>query len=119
MFRAVYKGDYSQLGYLLWVNQGQNSDMGEGVIKMAKKIPTSFIDGPLGNVHKGRPMFLRFSEIPTYLCPIRYVYLSMYYVRFSLTHLPTQKLDILYERSLTELSHSSSLMPNMSTHFSK
>ena len=26
-----------------WVNQGQNSDMGEG----AKTIPTSFMDGPL------------------------------------------------------------------------
>ena len=30
-------------------------------------------------------------------------YLSMYYVRFSLTYLPTQKLDILYGRSLTFL----------------
>ena len=28
-------------------------------------------------------------------------YPSMYYVRFSLTYLPTQKSDILYERSLT------------------
>ena len=30
-------------------------------------------------------------------------YLSMYYVRFSLTYLPTQKSDILYGRSPTEL----------------
>jgi hypothetical protein len=28
------------------VKQGQNSDMGEGVSKMAKKIPTSFMNGP-------------------------------------------------------------------------
>ena len=30
------------------VNQDQNSDLGEGVSKTAKKIPTSFMDGPLG-----------------------------------------------------------------------
>ena len=29
-----------------WVNQGQNSDMGEGGIKNCQKIPTSFMDGP-------------------------------------------------------------------------
>ena len=29
------------------VNQGQNSDMGRGLSKTAKKIPTSFMDGPL------------------------------------------------------------------------
>ena len=31
---------------------------------------------------------------------IMYYHLCMYYVRYSLTYLPTQKLDILYERSL-------------------
>ena len=48
----------------------------------------------LGNVHKGCPIFLQFLEIPTYL-PTYVLYTmyypSMYYVRFSLTYLPTQK----------------------------
>ena len=30
-------------------NQNQNFDMGEGVSKTAKKIPTSFMDGPYLN----------------------------------------------------------------------
>ena len=29
-----------------YVNHGQNSDMGEGISKTAKKILTSFMDGP-------------------------------------------------------------------------
>ena len=32
----------------LKVNQGQNSDMGEGGIKNGQKIPTSLMDGPKG-----------------------------------------------------------------------
>ena len=43
----------------------------------------------LGNIH----FFAIFGD----------TYLPMYYVRFFLTYLPTQKLDILYERSLIKM----------------
>ena len=32
------------------VNQGQNSDIGEGVLKTAKEIPPSYMDGPIGDL---------------------------------------------------------------------
>ena len=53
---------------------------------------------PLGNVHKGFFGDL-WRYLPTYVLYSMY-YLSMYYVRFSLTYLPTPKSDILYGRSL-------------------
>ena len=56
--------------------------------------------GAMGTFIKDVRFFLWFLEIPTYLCPIHYVLSFMYYVRISLTYLPTQKSDILYERSL-------------------
>ena len=55
----------------------------------------------LKNVHKGRPIFFAiFGEtyLPTYVLYTIY-YLSMYYIRFSLTYLPTQKSDIPNGRS--------------------
>ena len=58
----------------------------------------------LGNVHKGYPMFFDFWRyLPTYVLYTMY-YLSMYYVRFSVTYLPTQKSDILYGCSLNYFS---------------
>ena len=53
-----------------------------------------------GTFIKDVRFFWQFFEIPTYLCPLHYVLYPMYYVRFSLTYLPTPKSDILYERSL-------------------
>jgi hypothetical protein len=42
----------------------------------------------LGNVHKGCLIFLRFLEIPTYLCPIHYV-LSIYVLCLIFLDIPT------------------------------
>ena len=41
-----------------------------------------------GNVHKGLPIFLRFLEIPTYLCPIHYVLSTMYYLLCTMSDFP-------------------------------
>ena len=64
-----------------------------------------------GSVHKGRPIVLRFSRIPTYLptnLPMSYalrtIYLGIYCVRFSLKYLHAQTSVILYGRSQSLLA---------------
>ena len=58
--------------------------------KSSLKLKTQLFEKELslGNVHKGRPIFLRFFEIPTYLCPIHYV-LSIYVLSPIFLDIPT------------------------------
>ena len=79
------------------------------------------MEGPYGTFIKDVRFFCNFWKyLPTYVLYTMY-YLSMYYLRFSLTYLPTQKYksDILYGRSLTssmiggELSPSPSSSPSL------
>ena len=51
------------------------------------------------------------TYLPTFVLYNMY-YLSMYYVQFSLTYLPTQKSDILYGRSLTAVKSFVTLSDN-------
>ena len=64
-----------------------------------------------GNVHKGRPTIMgHFGR--TYL-PMSDVFYTMpiTLVRFLLRYLPTPKLDVLYERSLSKRKHLADPLP--------
>ena len=69
----------------------------------------------LGNIHKGCPIFLRFLELPTYLCPTYLCTMSDFSFRH--TYLPTQKSDILYGQPLWVNSKLALILLDSQKHF--